>query len=551
MSLVESLKARVAGLEGRLLNAWFTRGQSPEDYPGRTWELNVAEQSAAYVARAQDCGGEDLVDDRTWSDLELDKVCVRLDKAVSPSGAQYLYSMLRVYQSNPQALEQNARLFREFKARPASADRLREALRGLNRPDGALLAGFLSGTPPIAPTPRRIFYVLSALSLACPFGMILSPWFLWPTLGLWLTNIILHFTYGRRVIGYGTALKSLAVLLASAPEVAEAVEALDVVETGELNQLLGMVAEVRKGISRAFLRSVGRDDFTAILVEYLNLLCLFELSALCRAIEAVNRERPALAKLYRIISRLDAFQGLVAAVSAHPCVCVPQFREGRSLSLQDVYHPLLDRAISNTIETQGSSVLLSGSNMSGKTTFIKTLGVNLVLAQTLGLCLARAAVVPRARVRTLIDRQDSITSGQSYFFFEAAEVLKMLREAGSAGRPHCFVLDEVFRGTNAVERVAAGAAVLSELHRCGFVVASTHDFELTNLLAAEFAPYHFSEVINGKEARFDYRLRTGPCTTRNALRLLEMAGYPERVLEQAQKLAAPNPAQSPTNAPVS
>jgi DNA mismatch repair ATPase MutS len=79
--------------------------------------------------------------------------------------------------------------------------------------------------------------------------------------------------------------------------------------------------------------------------------------------------------------------------------------------------------------------------------------------------------------------------------------------------------------------------VLSHLTGRGIVIASTHDHELSHLLRNEFDLYHFSEVINGKEARFDYLLRKGPCTTRNAIKLLVIAGFPKHVTDQAEKLA--------------
>lgn len=94
-------------------------------------------------------------------------------------------------------------------------------------------------------------------------------------------------------------------------------------------------------------------------------------------------------------------------------------------------------------------------------------------------------MVPPARVRTLIDRQDTLTTGQSYFYFEAIGLLRMLRDADQDGHEFWFVLDEVFRGTNTVERVAAGAAVLQHLYGCGFVIARTHDPQLAGLLRGD------------------------------------------------------------------
>lgn len=244
-----------------------------------------------------------------------------------------------------------------------------------------------------------------------------------------------------------------------------------------------------------------------------------------------------LRNLFHLVGRMDAFQGVAIALAGYPSICVPQIKAGRSFSLLDVQHPLVNNPVCNSIEGTGNSLLLTGTNMAGKTTFIKTLAVNLLLAQTLGVCLARQAVLPPARVRTLIAREDIIGSGQSYFYFEASELLRMLQDAERSGREYWFVLDEIFRGTNALERVAAGSAVLNHLNSHGLVVASTHDHELTRLLRNDFDLYHFSEVISDKEARFDYLLRKGPCTTRNAIKLLVLAGYPKSVTDRAESLA--------------
>jgi DNA mismatch repair ATPase MutS len=238
--------------------------------------------------------------------------------------------------------------------------------------------------------------------------------------------------------------------------------------------------------------------------------------------------------MFRIVGRADALAAAAASMASWPTVCEATFREGRSFELEEVYHPLVEGAVANSLRCDGESILLSGTNMSGKTTFIKTLGINLILAQTLGFCVARRASAPRATVRSLIDRQDTILSRQSYFFAEANDLLAMARERDGTGREFWFVLDEIFRGTNAVERIAAGAAVLTYLHSLGFVIASTHDREVYRLLGNEFESFHFAEVVDGDAARFDYRLKKGLCTTRNAIKLLTLAGFPKNVTDLAE-----------------
>jgi DNA mismatch repair ATPase MutS len=274
-----------------------------------------------------------------------------------------------------------------------------------------------------------------------------------------------------------------------------------------------------------------------ILLDYVNVFCLFELSALCRAILAFNEERAAMTRVFELVARLDALQAVAQSLEETEVICEPEFRAGRGFALVEGYHPLIEQPVRNTIELTGKSLLLTGTNMAGKTTFIKMLGINAVLARTIGLCFARRAVLPQANVRTLIERADVATSRQSYFYFEAVELLRMMEESKKSGSQFWFVLDEIFRGTNTTERIAAGCAVLRHLNQHGLVIVSTHDHELTALLREEFELCHFSEVIENDKARFDYQLRRGPCLTRNAIKLLGIAGYPAEVTELAGKLA--------------
>ena len=477
------------------------------------------------------------MDDRTWSDLEMEKLFLRLDNSVTPLGSQYLYKLLRNYQGKPNALAENLKAYHTLEANPEAVSALRTAIAGLNRQESTGLAEFLLGPPPTIPSQYRLFYLLSTLAITCSVGIFFSPLF-WPVaMALWILNIILYYVYGQKLARHAPAMMSLATLLGSVPKVTHAVRDLDLPELTVLKSSATLAGKIRKQISLAFLRREGSDDLVRILIDYLNLLCLFELSALCRAIRAVNQEGPMLRNIFRVIARLDAFQGFAISLVRYPSICVPELKAGRSFSLLDVQHPLVDNPVCNSIEGEGNSLLLTGTNMAGKTTFIKTLAVNLLLSQTLGICLARKAVLPPARVRTLIAREDVIGSGQSYFYFEATELLRMLQDAERTGREYWFVLDEIFRGTNSLERVAAGSAVLNHLNGYGIVIASTHDHELTRLLRNDFDLYHFSEVITDKGAQFDYLLRKGPCTTRNAIKLLILAGYPKKVTDLAESLA--------------
>ena len=175
--------------------------------------------------------------------------------------------------------------------------------------------------------------------------------------------------------------------------------------------------------------------------------------------------------------------------------------------------------------------------MSGKSTFLRTVGVNAVLAQTIFTVFAQAYRAPFFRVETAIGTTDSLLEGKSYFLAELERIRGFLTP-DPAGIPHLLLLDELFRGTNAMERIAAGSAVLCHLARLpGQVLVASHDLELAQLLGDAYPSFHFRELIEDGALRFDYRLRPGPSSTKNAIALLEVLHFPREVVQEALRVA--------------
>jgi DNA mismatch repair ATPase MutS len=137
------------------------------------------------------------------------------------------------------------------------------------------------------------------------------------------------------------------------------------------------------------------------------------------------------------------------------------------------------------------------------------------------------------RVSTSIGQSDNILQGKSYYMAEVETALEMARSK-ETGKQHLFLLDELFRGTNTTERVAAAYALLSYLNRGNdLVVVATHDIELLGLLGASFESYHFRETIAEGALTFDFRIRAGPSSTRNAIALLQVMQFPKDLVRDA------------------
>ncbi len=219
--------------------------------------------------------------------------------------------------------------------------------------------------------------------------------------------------------------------------------------------------------------------------------------------------------------------------------CMPEFLEeseikaGQVLLIKGGYHPLLSKPVKNSIST-GRGVLLTGSNASGKSTFLKTVAINAILAQSIHTCTADSYLAPLFSIYSSMSLRDDIESGESYYIVEIKALKRILQaEKESLRRVLCFV-DEVLRGTNTVERIAASTQILKSLSETNLLCfAATHDIELTQLLEREYDNYHFEEDIREGDIFFNYKLLGGKATSRNAIKLLQIIGYDQQIIERA------------------
>lgn len=169
--------------------------------------------------------------------------------------------------------------------------------------------------------------------------------------------------------------------------------------------------------------------------------------------------------------------------------------------------------------------------MSGKTSFIRTIGINLLTAKTLNICFAHSFEIDLGlRLYSVIHTEDDLLEGKSYFFKEAENVKRALAR-GKVGN-HLLIFDELFKGTNTLERIAINAAVFSALGRNGNIVLSaTHDLKLAGFLADHYELYHFCETVSADSLSFDYKLKKGVVKEGNAVRILKLCGYPQEIID--------------------
>ncbi len=273
-----------------------------------------------------------------------------------------------------------------------------------------------------------------------------------------------------------------------------------------------------------------------------NALCPWDLWFTRRLIHTQHKIKNALPQWLDCLAEVEAASALATFAYLHPNYAWPdplietgvQNGTPPSFHADRLGHPLLPAKtrVANDVHLKGlgSIHLITGSNMSGKSTFLRTIGINLCLAQAGGPVCAHSFSWTWSRLACCIRVDDSLDAGLSFFYAEVKRLKTILNATKeSASPPVLFLIDEIFKGTNNRERLIGSRAYITALSQGhGFGLVSTHDLELADLESAvpSLANAHFQETVAAGALQFDYRLRPGPCPTTNALRIMELEGLP-------------------------
>lgn len=210
------------------------------------------------------------------------------------------------------------------------------------------------------------------------------------------------------------------------------------------------------------------------------------------------------------------------------------------MKVDNIYHPLINNCVPNSILID-KSVIITGSNMSGKSSFLRTLAVNIVSSYGLNMSFSSAISLPECRLHSVLTVSDNLDEGKSYYMSEVLRIRSIIEKCSSGDNhlTNLVFIDEIFKGTNTIERISIADAVIRYLSSLENTVAvvSTHDIELAHGLEEILDTYHFNETIDSEKISFSYTLIPGVVYTRNAISLLRLCGYPSSILDKAEENA--------------
>jgi hypothetical protein len=518
--LLDALSPRRREL-ARLRAKWGKHGTKDGWLASRYFDLTRVESAAKFV------------DDKTWVDLEFPKIFSYLDSTETPLGGQSLFRKLREYADNPSELSQQYAAYDSLRSNASLREDIQLRLGSLRADSKASISDFVFGQPPDKPKYYRLLPVWSLFSVAT----LIAVFTLSAPLGFWFAVVAINIVIIVRVSPY---LHRETEMLRDCYQLLQVADGLASIQPASpsLPQFRQLAKETpQRATARKALRwlRIPGGDLAQSLYFWLNLAFLAELIAYVRAVDGFTRVRPQLASAFELVGSLDAAVALASHLEQCPDHCQAAVSDSPLIEIEAGHHPLLAEPVKNSIRLDGRSALITGSNMAGKTTFIKMVGINIIFGRTLGFCLATKATIPRSSVMASIRGEHSVESGKSHYFGEI-EAIHSFIENAKRGDCHVFVIDELFNGTNTIERLAAARAVLESICQHAQVLVTTHDVELQAVLEGRCDLYHFQEDPD-VQGFFDYRLRPGPTTARNAIRLLERMGYPDDVVANAMTYA--------------
>jgi len=243
------------------------------------------------------------------------------------------------------------------------------------------------------------------------------------------------------------------------------------------------------------------------------------------------RNRDQVHSWIEAISEFEVLNSLSGFAYSNPDFTFPEIDDEQyNIKFENVGHPLIKREnrISNNFDMRGRGhiSMITGSNMAGKSTFLRTVGINLILALMGAPCCAKSAKVSNMKLFTSMRTQDNLEEGVSSFYAELQRVKQLLKFI-EGGQPIFFMLDEMFKGTNSEDRYKGGVSLIKQLSELNtFGIISTHDLDLAKLVGKNMKvlSYSFNSTIHEGELKFNYKLQDGICTDFNASELMKKSG---------------------------
>lgn len=500
-------------------------GKKPE------WKLDERDYASMKKYYQQKKTDGPTIDDITFNDLNMDEIFKQVKNTQSSIGDEYSYDFFR-RQKNPDLTHFEAAV--QCMSEQAEArEKLQFAFYRIGRKTNNQLVELLlepSKFPKIAMLPIILVTVVgigSLIWLAVDIDYGILAVCMSFCVGLILFSIVLRKIYQAfEALGMFTRMVRAAKVMVKLdlPAFKE--------ETDQLRKNLKVFKNIT-GLADYIVQISGSSNsLMMIITSYFSLYGY----AYFIMVKLFQKYRSEALKLYETIGYIELCISIASYRESLPYYCLPNFNDNDKVTFEEIVHPLLKEPIPNT-RSMGNKVLITGSNASGKSTFARTLAINAIFGQLFNTCLAKSFSFKPCAVYSSMNLKDDIVTGDSFYMAEIKSLKRLLKIAESKEYAMIF-MDEMFKGTNMIERISAASIILKKFADLDcFICLATHDVELSRILGERYENYHFREVVTEDDILFDYTLQEGVTTGSNAIKLLAYCHYDQEIVDQVEKYA--------------
>ncbi len=487
--------------------------------------------------------GSQDVDDITWNDISMDEIFQMMNNTCSSIGEEYLYATLRKLEYKNHPLEEKEKLISFYQNNEEERVSTQYALSQMGK---LRSMSFYREFQHIKENAERkqIHIVYCFLMVASIVAVIVADvmgwelqWFITFAIICLVNNIVTYYRRKAQIENCFLVMKHVLKLLYCVDLLLQLNDAGIAPYKKKLQEVKKKYLPFRKKAKFVSGGSNMSGDIMDIVFDYVRMIFHIDLIMFDSMVKDLETKSDAIQNIYEIVGKIDSSIAIASfRTYLKEGYCIPCLYEQEKPRLEtvDMYHPFIENPVKNSIAKQGC-VLITGSNASGKSTFIKTVAVNAILAQTIHTCTCKEYRASFFQVYSSMALTDNLLGNESYYIVEIKSLKRILDRANNRIPTLCFV-DEVLRGTNTLERIAASSRILYYLSKLNVLCfAATHDIELTYILEKHYSNFHFQEEVKENQVVFDYLLRKGRAGSRNAIKLLNMMKYPKEVVDSASE----------------
>ncbi|MFA9375838.1 MAG: hypothetical protein ACERKZ_03690 [Lachnotalea sp.] len=506
--------------------------------PSRNCSYEQLEGISRYFINKKE--DEFFIDDITWNDLDMDAIFMLLNNTNSSIGEQYLYYMLRTPRFKKEELQERKRVIDYLEQNEEVRIKMQCMYGAIGRTGSYSLSDYIYNLAELDSQSNLKHYGMLALGISSIIAALTIPIYgVLIVIGVLILNISQYYKNKSVVEPYFVSIAYINSLLVGADTFVKTMPAEFKAYTEKARELKDHFKKFKKNAKWVNAGKKATGSVEDVLFDYIKIFFHIDLIKFNNMLADVKAKIDDINSLIETMGCIEAYIAIASFRGTREYYSIPELSNEKSESfiLTDVYHPMIHNPVVNSMKEE-KSVLITGSNASGKSTFLKTVAINAVLAQTIYMTMSKRYSANFYRVYSSMALTDNLMSNESYYIVEIKS-LKRILDASKDETPILCFIDEVLRGTNTIERIAASAQILKSLNKEQVMCfAATHDIELTHILGNVFNNYHFEEEVKDNDILFNYELRNGRATSRNAIKLLSIIGYDKEIIEEAETAAA-------------